>query len=159
MKRRLARIKAVVCDVDGVLTDGGLYFSARGHEMKRFHARDGLAVRLLQKMGIAVAFVTGDSAPIARTRAKILDIPLVLDGLDDKLAGLRKVAREFGVTLDEIAYLGDDLPDVPALKAAGFSAAPFDAAPEARRAAKMVTRARGGRGALREVVDLLRRSR
>ncbi|HYE76946.1 MAG TPA: HAD-IIIA family hydrolase, partial [bacterium] len=142
--------------VDGVLTDGGLYYSDAGLQMKRFHSRDGLGIKLLLVGGIEVALLTGDTSPIAVTRAKRLEIPHALLGVEDKLEALRDLATRLGLDLSQVAYMGDDLNDLGCLVASGFGACPADAAPEVRGAATYVCGLPGGAGCVREVCDLIR---
>jgi 3-deoxy-D-manno-octulosonate 8-phosphate phosphatase (KDO 8-P phosphatase) len=148
-----------VCDIDGVLTDGGLWFGPNGWIGKRFHVHDGMAVRILERHGIAIALITGDDLPVNRARARRLGIRDVLIGVENKAAALRRWARRRRLPLEAIVYMGDDINDLPAMRLAGCAIAVADARPEVRRAADYVTRARGGYGALREVVDMIVESR
>jgi YrbI family 3-deoxy-D-manno-octulosonate 8-phosphate phosphatase len=156
LARRLRRVRLVVTDVDGVLTDSITYYARDGEALKGFNHRDGQGTRLLQQMGIEVAIMTGEPSPIVRARGRKLELKAVLLGVEDKLPALRRLARSRGVTLDRVAFLGDDLNDVEALGAVGLAVVPADATPEAKRVAHWVVRARGGRGVLREFVDRLR---
>lgn len=148
-------IQLLLTDVDGVLTDGSLTFDANGVETKTFNVRDGLGVRLWQRAGGMVGIITGRVSKIVEQRADELDLKIVFQAVSEKLPVLRDIAETEGVSLDQVAYLGDDLPDLPAIKAVGFGVAVADAAPELLEAADYVTTARGGRGALREVAEKL----
>lgn len=156
---RAARVRLVVLDVDGVLTDGRLYFGADGEALKVFDVRDGYGVRLLREAGLGVALLSSRASPIVERRADELDISPVLQGERDKLAGLDRLLRSVGVPAAECAYLGDDWPDLPVMARVGFAAAVADAAPEVRRAAHWVTPAGGGRGAVRALAEFVLRSR
>jgi len=142
-----------------VLTDGGLTFAGDGSESKTFNVRDGLGVRLWLRSGRRLGIVTGRSSTVVERRAEELDVPIVLQAVKEKLAVVRELADREGVAMDEVAFVGDDLPDLPAIRAVGFGVAVADAAPELIEEADYVTRLAGGRGALREVVEtLLKRS-
>lgn len=156
---RAARVRLVVLDVDGVLTDGRLYFGADGEALKVFDVRDGYGVRLLREAGLGVALLSSRASPIVERRADELDISPVLQGERDKLAGLDRLLRSVGVPAAECAYLGDDWPDLPVMARVGFAAAVADAAPEVRRAAHWVAPAGGGRGAVRALAEFVLRSR
>jgi 3-deoxy-D-manno-octulosonate 8-phosphate phosphatase (KDO 8-P phosphatase) len=154
-KRRATRIRLVALDVDGVLTDGRLYFGARGEALKAFDVRDGLGIELLREAGIEVAIITGRSSPIVARRARELGIARVLQGQKDKLAGLRRVLRAAKVEPAACAYMGDDWPDLPAMALAGLAATVADAAPEVRACAQWIAPSGGGRGAVREFAQFL----
>ncbi|MBK7250575.1 MAG: HAD family hydrolase [Gammaproteobacteria bacterium] len=149
------RIRLLVLDVDGVLTDGRLWFGPRGEQMKVFHVRDGHGIRLAQAAGIEVAVISGRRSPAVSRRCRELGIRHVLQGIADKLAAFEALRAALGVSAAECACVGDDLPDVPVMRRAGVAFAVADAHPLARRAARHVTRLRGGEGAVREVCDLL----
>ncbi len=154
----LARgITALVLDVDGVLTDASLYYGARGEVMKAFSARDGFAVRVAITEGIPVAILSGRLAGPVKPRLVDLGIPLelVVQGSRDKRAGVAELAGRMGVPLTAVAFMGDDLPDLPALTTVGLAACPADAAAEVRERCHFVADNRGGRGAVRDLVRLL----
>lgn len=148
-------IRLLLTDVDGVLTDGSLSFSAEGVETKTFHVRDGLGVRLWQRAGGKVGIVTGRASAIVERRAAELDIAIVKQAVKEKLPIVQDIAEAEGLSMDEVAYVGDDLPDLPVVRAVGFGAAVADAAPELCEVADYVTQLAGGRGALREVIEKL----
>ena len=150
-----SRIRLLLSDVDGVMTDGGLTFTSSGEEMKTFHIRDGLGIRLWQRAGGQFGMVTGRQSPIVERRAAELGITLLRQGSDDKSPLVRELAAEAGVTLEETAYIGDDLPDMAAIREVGLGIAVADAVEEVRAAARYTTSVRGGNGAVREVVELL----
>lgn len=161
VRRRLQPIRLLVLDVDGVLTDGSLYYSAQGEELKTFNVRDGLAIRLLIDAGTQVAILTGRSSGAVAVRARELGLreDLVIQGSRDKAADLTRLQRLCEVDLNQVAAVGDDLPDLPVLNRVGFSACPADAAPEVVAACHYVCRSEGGRGAVREVGELLLKGR
>lgn len=155
---KAANIKLIVSDVDGVWTDGRIIYGEKT-ELKEFHVRDGLAVKLAQKVGIVVALITSRHSAALERRARELGITELHQGAVSKLAETERVAAKLGVTLDEVLYAGDDLPDLVPMSRAGISAAPADAAPEVLQAATWKLAASGGRGAFREVVERLLRER
>lgn len=148
-------ISLLLTDVDGVLTDGSLTFDAEGVETKTFNVRDGLGIRLWQRAGGKVGIVTGRASTIVESRGRELDIDIIYQAVKEKLPVVQDIAEQNGVSLDQVAYLGDDLPDLPVVKAVGFGVAVADAAPELHAVADYVTSLPGGRGALREVVEML----
>jgi len=152
---RAGRIRLLVLDVDGVLTDGRLYLSPTGEEFKVFHVRDGSGLVAVQRAGITVAIISGrDSAAVSR-RAAELGIRHVRQGVVDKGAELDRLLTELGVEPVETACVGDDTPDLPMLRRVGLAVGVADAHPALLEAAHWITRAPGGRGAVREVCDLL----
>lgn len=152
---RARRIRLVVFDVDGVLTDGRLYFSPEGPEMKVFHARDGLGIKLLARHGIAVAVISGRESPMVARRMDALGVTHVYQGQDEKLPILHQLLSELTLPSESCAYVGDDVIDLPPMALAGLACAVADAHPAVRRAAHWVTQAGGGQGAAREVCDLI----
>lgn len=151
-------IRLLVLDVDGVLTDGRLWFGARGELMKAFHVRDGHGIRQVLAAGIEIAVISGRRSAAVTRRCRELGIRRVLQGIDDKLAAFERLRRRLGLEAARCACVGDDVPDVPLMRAVGLAFAVADAHPAAIGAAHLVTRAAGGRGAVREVCDnLLRR--
>ncbi len=148
-------VRIAFFDVDGVLTDGGLYFSEQGETLKRFDILDGLGLKLLQKGGITPAVITGrDSKPL-RGRLQALGIAHVHYGAEDKRPAAEKTLHELGLQWSQAAAIGDDWPDLPLLRRCAFAAAPANAHAEVKAAAHYVTRAAGGHGAAREFCDLL----
>ena len=150
----VSQIKLLVCDVDGVLTDGAIILGSGGMEMKAFNSRDGLAMRLAGLNELPVVWLTGRSSEAVTRRAAELQVR-VQQGIAEKAAGLRAITADAGVAMEEIAYVGDDLNDLPALRLAGLPIAVADAVPEVLAVAAYVTNAAGGHGAIREVIELI----
>lgn len=155
---RAAKVRLMAFDIDGVMTDGRLYFTASGEEMKAFHSRDGLGVKLLQSVGIEIAIVTGRTARVVDLRAQNLGITLVKQGVDDKLAAMRDLAQERGLDLSQMGYMGDDIVDLAVLRACGFSASVPDGHPTVRAAVDYVSTVPAGAGAVREVCEFILRA-
>lgn len=155
LKRILLRVRLFATDVDGVLTDAGMYYSESGEELKKFNTRDGMGIKLLQAAGLVTAFVTKEKTALVERRGAKLAVPEVHQGVDDKLGVLKQLASKYGLTLDRIAYVGDDVNDLEALQAVGFAAAPMDAVPSVQKMVHYVCRTKGGDGAVREVADLI----
>ncbi len=153
--RALRGIRLFATDVDGVLTDAGMYYTESGDELKKFNTRDGMGIKLLQRAGLVTALVTQEATKLVARRGEKLAIPEVHQGVMDKLPVLREIAERHGVTLADVAYMGDDINDLQALRAVGFSAAPADALPAVRKAVTYVCRAKGGEGAVREVAEMI----
>lgn len=156
---RLRKIRLVALDVDGVLTDGRLYYGDSGEAGKSFHVHDGMGVRLLLEAGIEVALITARSSEALKRRAAELGIRHLFESTSDKLGVLRTLAASLGVGLEEACYVGDDVIDVPALRAVGFAASVADAHPVAKAAAHWVASRPGGRGAVRQIADLILKAR
>lgn len=152
---RARNIRLLALDVDGVLTDGRLYFDQNGNEMKAFSTRDGLGVKALQHFDIKVALITARESRMVTDRAAQLGIELVYQGRENKRNALAELMSETGMSASEIAYAGDDLIDIPVLDQVGFSAAPADAAAVVRERVHWVTTAGGGKGAVRELCDFI----
>ncbi|MFO1394385.1 MAG: HAD-IIIA family hydrolase [Steroidobacteraceae bacterium] len=152
---RARRIRLLVLDVDGVLTDGRLYFGPDGESLKVFHVRDGAGVVAAVRAGIVVAIVSGRESAAVSRRAAELGIRHVRQGIADKSAALEALQRELGVAVEETACVGDDTPDLSMFARAGLAFAVSDAHPDLASAAHWTTAAAGGRGAVREVCDLL----
>ena len=151
----LKRIRLVAMDVDGVLTDAGMYYSESGEELKKFNTRDGMGIKLLQAAGLVTALITMEETKLVTRRAEKLAIPEVHQGVRDKLAVMREMVARHGLSLQQVAYIGDDVNDLEVLNAVGFGAAPADALPAVRNAVDYVCRQKGGEGAVREVADLI----
>ncbi|HEU5074807.1 MAG TPA: 3-deoxy-manno-octulosonate cytidylyltransferase [Polyangiaceae bacterium] len=155
IKERARRVRLLALDVDGVLTDGGLVYTADGESSKRFHVRDGLGLRLLREQGYVVAVVSARAGAPLERRLRELGVGAAVLGTHDKLTALTKLTDDLGIPLSECAFVGDDLWDLPALRAVGFAVTVADGHPLVQREATYVTEAPGGRGAVREVADLL----
>ncbi len=151
----LKQIRLFATDVDGVLTDAGLYYSESGDEWKKFNARDGMGMKLLQQAGIIVSIVTQERTKLVARRAENLAISEVHQGVMDKLTLVRAMAVRYGLTLEQVAYIGDDINDFETLKAVGFSAAPADGVPQVLAAVDYVCLKKGGKGAVREMIEMI----
>ncbi|MCC6546701.1 HAD hydrolase family protein [Candidatus Sumerlaeota bacterium] len=152
LKKRLTRIRLLAFDVDGVLTDGSIVLGD-DMEVKRFNVKDGAGIALAQKGGLLVSFVTARESKCVARRAEELRIADVIQGTTDKQGSLMHLARKHQLSVDDILYMGDDFPDFSALRVAGVSVAPADAVEEIRSIVDIVTDARGGRGAVREICE------
>lgn len=152
---KASHIQALVLDVDGILSDGFLSFTNSGDEIKSFDIRDGLGMKLVQKAGLKVAIITGRSSNIVTNRMQSLGVDLVVQGREDKGVALREACVQLGVEPADCAYMGDDWPDLPALLQAGLAVTVPNAHIEVRRRVDLVTQAHGGRGAVRELCDIL----
>ena len=152
---RWSAVRALVTDVDGVLTDGGLYYGEHGDELKRFDVRDGQGLVLLREAGLLVAIVTRKQSTIVTRRAHDLGITEVHQSSTDKASVVTALLARHGIAPRDAAYVGDDLGDIPAMKLVGLPIAVKEAVPEVRRAAHYITKAGGGHGALREIADLI----
>jgi 3-deoxy-D-manno-octulosonate 8-phosphate phosphatase (KDO 8-P phosphatase) len=155
LDERCRAIRLILCDVDGVLTDGGIVLDNQGIEAKRFHVRDGMGIRLWRKAGYSFGLITHRSSHIVKTRAAELGIDILRQGIDDKLAAMRAIVQGLRLTPGQVCYLGDDLPDLQAVGAAGLGVAVADACVELRQAAHYIATAPGGSGAVREIVELI----
>ncbi len=158
-QQALAKVKLLVLDVDGVLTDGRLFYGPKGEMLKAFHVRDGHGIKQVSQAGITVAIISGRKSEALARRARELGIKHVAQGVSDKLAALQKLARARRVSLEDCACVGDDTPDAPILAACGVGIAVSDAHPDALAAADLVTSRAGGLGAVREVCDWLMAAR
>lgn len=149
------QVRLLAMDVDGVLTDGRLYFSATGDELKAFNILDGHGIKMLHNAGIQTALITGRRSPLTEKRARDLGIHHVFQGREDKLNALTELAETLGISLNEVGYIGDDLPDLGAIQSAGLGLTVPNAYWVIREAADWCTRTPGGGGAIREVSDLI----
>ncbi len=155
IKRRLAALQLLSLDVDGVLTDGGLYYGDDGTIVRKFNVRDGVGIKRVLALGIEVAFVSAGTTQSIHNRARTLGVRHVMSGVADKRASIEKLCRKLGLPLSAVAHVGDDLNDVPLMKAAGLALTVPGAVPEALAAAHHVTRHPGGAGAVREICDMI----
>jgi 3-deoxy-D-manno-octulosonate 8-phosphate phosphatase (KDO 8-P phosphatase) len=156
---RCRRLRLVLTDVDGVMTDGRVLFLPGGGEAKSFHVRDGMGVALARRAGLRVGILSGRTAPVVTTRAAELGMAPVLQGIADKGAAFRQILADEGLAAYEVAFIGDDVNDLPVVREVGLSAAPADAPLEVRAEAFMVTDACGGEGCLREFLEAILRAR
>jgi 3-deoxy-D-manno-octulosonate 8-phosphate phosphatase (KDO 8-P phosphatase) len=152
---RLRKIKAIALDVDGVLTDGGMWWGADGDEFKRFSFSDIMGVSLARRSGITITLISGENSPLVDRYAAKLQISNVTKGCSDKAAALRDFAQRNNLQLSEICFMGDDVNDLPAMDICGLSTAPADARRAVIERVNLVTHAAGGHGAVREVVEAL----
>ena len=152
---RAARIKLLLMDCDGVLTDGRIWIFENGEEQKGFHTRDGLGIDLLHRAGLRSGIISGRTSSAVETRARTLGMSFIVQGHENKVQAFADVLDQAGVTNAEVAYIGDDLNDIPLIAQSGLGVAVADAAPEARERAHYVTNALGGFGAVREVIELI----
>ena len=155
MQEKLAQIKLLALDVDGVLTDGTINIGDSGEIFKGFNAKDGLGISCALRSGLKVAIITGRKSEIIHRRAAELGITLLCEGVKDKYAELVRLTEELQLTQQQVAYMGDDLNDMPAFKAAGFTFAPQDAVAEVLANADCVVKKDGGRGAVRSAIEMI----
>jgi len=159
LARRARRLEWLLLDVDGVFTDGRLYYSAAGEELKTFHVRDGLAVELARRSGLKVGLLSGRSSRALERRARDLSLDAVILGHSEKAGAFERFVAERGTAAERVAFAGDDLLDLPVMLRCGLAFAPADATAEVRRHAHRVLAAAGGRGAVREIVEIVLRAR
>jgi 3-deoxy-D-manno-octulosonate 8-phosphate phosphatase (KDO 8-P phosphatase) len=155
LEERCRAVELILADVDGVLTDGKIILDNQGIESKQFHIHDGLGIKLWQKAGYRFGVITQRSSQSLKVRAAELGIEIVRQGTPDKLASVKQVVSEVRLGVAQVCYLGDDLPDLPVLRAVGMGVAVADACEELRQAADYVTKAPGGAGAVRETIELI----
>ena len=155
LQNKIRRIKLVAMDVDGVLTDGGMYYLESGDEIKKFHSRDGMGIKLLQGGGLVTAFVTSEKTNLVQRRGDRLKVPEVHQGTFEKINVLYALCTKYNLSMGDVAYIGDDVNDLDALKHAGFSLAPADAMSVIKEAVDYVCECNGGAGAVREMSDLI----
>lgn len=148
-------IKLVASDCDGVLTDGGLYYSEEGFELKRFHVLDGMGFLLLKERGIKTAIITAENNPLIKKRADKLKVDFLIMGTKDKLGAIIEICQKITVNLGEVAYIGDDCFDVPAIEAVGFGCVPNSAFDDIKEKADYVTKRNGGQGCFREIANII----
>ncbi len=154
-ENRAAIVRLLALDVDGVLTDGLIYYSSSGDELKAFNIKDGLGIKLIQKVGVRVAIITGRQSEIVARRARELGIEDVVQGREDKRQALLEVCQRHNISMEECAYMGDDLPDLGAIIAAGLGMTVADAGSTVREAADWCSRYNGGCGAVREACEFI----
>ncbi len=152
---RARRIKLLLMDCDGVLTDGRLWLMADGDEQKSFHARDGQGISLFHRAGLKTGIISGRTSSAVERRAQELKMSYVRQYAKDKIKALDEILAEAGVTANECAYIGDDVADIPVMQRVALAVAVADAVPETKQAAHYVTKLNGGHGAVREVTDLI----
>lgn len=148
-------IKLLICDIDGVFSDGRIYLGNDGEELKAFHTKDGYGIKALGASGVDVAVITGRTSNIVATRMSALNVKYIVQGEENKLPALKTMAKQLNLSLDEIAYIGDDMPDYECISAVGLGIAVQDAHPSILSIANYTTFNRGGFGAVREICDLI----
>jgi 3-deoxy-D-manno-octulosonate 8-phosphate phosphatase (KDO 8-P phosphatase) len=155
LTQRAIAIRMFLLDVDGVLTDGKLYFSNHGDELKAFNIQDGLGIKFLQRSGIAVGIVTGKRSHLVANRARDLGIEIVVQGREDKLVAIQEIISHHNIQLSEVAYMGDDLPDMSAISAVGLGMTVANGVKEVKKSAHWISQYHGGNGAVREACELI----
>lgn len=151
----LSRIRMFLTDSDGCLTDGGMYYTENGDEIKKFSTLDGKGLSLLREQGIITGIITGEDRRLVARRAEKLHLDIIKMGIDDKLPVVQALSEEYHIPLDQICYIGDDLADIPVLEAVGFGCSVANGMPAAKAAADYVTRTPGGSGAIREIIEMI----
>ena len=154
----MRQIKLFLTDVDGTLTDGGMYYSAEGDVLKRFYVRDGMGMKLLQQTGVKIGFITSETTPIVEARAKKLGLDFLCQGVlfGGKTEAVQKICNSLNITLQDVVYIGDDINDIELLQTVGLAACPADAAPEVMSLPNIhIMSHTGGHGAVRELTDLI----
>ncbi len=149
------KVKLLICDVDGVMTDGGLFFGDNGLEYKAFHSRDGLGIIMLQRSGIPLAVITARTSDVVTHRMKNLNIDLVFQGQRNKVQAFEQICQDLQLDSTQVAYVGDDLVDLPVMRKVGLSIAVADAHERVKQQADWTTEHKGGHGAVRDVCELL----
>ncbi len=152
--QRASKIKLLICDVDGVFSDGRIYLGNQGEELKAFHTKDGFGIKAILKLGIDVAIVTGRQSNIVENRMKALGVPYIFQGQEDKLTVYQSLLKTLSLTAQEVAYIGDDVVDLPVIEDCGLGVAVNDAHPLVLQGADLITQTNGGFGAVREICDL-----
>ena len=152
------QIKLLICDVDGVFSDGRIYLGNDGEELKAFHTKDGFGIKALGSSGVDVAIITGRRSAIVANRMTALNVKHIVQGEENKLPALTQLAKKLNLSVDDIAYIGDDIPDLPCIEYVGLGIAVSDAHPRVLNSANYTTFIRGGFGAVREVCDLIMQS-
>lgn len=151
-------IRLVLCDVDGTLTDGGMYYNAQGDAMKRFYVRDGMGLKLLQKAGIKVGIITSETTDIVSSRAKKLEVDYLFQGVrfEGKLEVIKQLCSQIGINMQQVAFIGDDVNDIDLLSAVGLAACPNDAAQQVKNIPNiLIAPQNGGHGAVRYLADII----
>lgn len=155
VRAALSRVRLLSCDVDGVLTDGGLYYTEAGDVMRKYNVKDGMGLELLRQAGFELCIISASQTPAIAARGSKLKISHTYTGVDDKLATLKAVCAELGLSLDQVAHIADDVNDLPVLRAVGCPLTVADAMDAVKAVALYKTEKNGGEGAVREVCDLL----
>ena len=154
-EEKIRRIKLVITDVDGVLTDGGMYYNNEGEYMKKFNTRDSMGMELLLKKGIKTVMLTRENSSIVKTRAKKIKVSKLYSGILDKNKQLKKILKEYGLSPEQIAYIGDDVNDFEIMKSVGFACSPNDGIKQIQKISDYVCKLNGGDGVFREFADII----
>tara|TARA_B110001454_G_C12704404_1_gene427992 strand:+ start:1193 stop:1690 length:498 start_codon:yes stop_codon:yes gene_type:complete len=155
IKKKLKKIRLVITDVDGVLTDGGIFYSKNGEFLKKFNTRDSMGMELLLNCGINTVMLTRENSEIVKKRAKKIKIAELYSNVADKKSILPKILKNYNVRIDEIAYIGDDINDLEIMRSIGFAATPNDGNTEVKKISNYICKMKGGEGAFREIADLI----
>jgi N-acylneuraminate cytidylyltransferase len=149
----ISNIKMVVMDIDGCLTDGGMYYSENGDELKKFNTKDGMAISMLNEKGIITGIITGENRELNRRRAEKLHMHFIKQGVKDKAFCLRQICKEYSIDLEKVLYIGDDINDIEAIKIVGYSACPADADIHVKKIADYISTKKGGEALVRNVIS------
>ena len=155
IQKKLKKIKLVLTDVDGVLTDGGIFYTKDGEFMKKFNTRDSMGMELLLKCGVKTVFITRENSEIVKKRVEKIKVADLYSGITDKKLFLPEIMEKYDVEYDEIAYIGDDINDIEIMKSIAFAATPYDGNFAVKKVSHYKCKAKGGEGAFREVADLI----
>lgn len=150
---RIPKIKMLLTDCDGCLTDAGMYYSEKGDELKKFNTRDGMGFKLLKQRGIITGIITGECVDLNRRRTEKLKLDILEQGCSNKVAVVKKICEKYSIKLENVVYVGDDINDIETIEMVGYGCCPADAMPQVRKVAKYVTRAAGGNGVIREIAE------
>ena len=153
-QQRASKIKLLICDVDGVFSDGRIYLGNQGEELKAFHTKDGFGIKAILQLGINVAVITGRQSHIVENRMKALGVPYIFQGKEDKLSVYQSLLKTLNLNPQQVAYIGDDVVDLPVIEDCGLGVAVHDAHPLVQQGADLITYTKGGFGAVREICDL-----
>ena len=151
----IPEIKLFLTDCDGCLTDGGMYYSEHGDELKKFNTRDGMGFALLRQRGIITGIITSENVDLNRRRAEKLKLDILEAGCKDKLAVVKRICEKLEIDLQNVCYIGDDINDVSVLNSVGLGCCPYDATLDAKKSARIVTKTKGGEGVIREVAEIV----
>tara|TARA_B100001146_G_C16193475_1_gene440329 strand:- start:951 stop:1448 length:498 start_codon:yes stop_codon:yes gene_type:complete len=155
IKKKLKKIRLVITDVDGVLTDAGIFYNKNGEFLKKFNTRDSMGMELLLNCGIKTVMLTRENSEIVKKRAKKIKIAELYSNVADKKSILPKILKNYNVRIDEIAYIGDDINDLEIMRSIGFAATPNDGNTEVKKISNYICKMKGGEGAFREIADLI----
>ncbi len=155
MSKEIPEIKMFLTDCDGCLTDGGMYYSENGDELKKFNTRDGMGFSILREKGIITGVITSERVDLNRRRADKLKLDILEAGCKDKASAIKKLCEKYDIDTKNVAYVGDDINDIDAIRTVGFGCCPADAMPKVKEVADYVAQTNGGAGVIREIVDLI----